>query len=245
MPKNILPKTLIAILLATTCTYMVATFFKYLKIVVPVGSVDAWIGFSGSILGSSITMLALYFTLKQNEEINRQNQMHLVRPYISCSIINLDPEEHEIVMKNYIDNYDFIECKMRNISNNIANGIKIRDEYATVIDSRGNCIRYDDLYDKFGISMYTVSLNDGTFLAPQEEYKWRTNFGVDKSKDGIYKWGGSAFAFKYTIIFELSDIHDSMKYAHKFEYEININVDVNNKLHFFLWNISNSVENIQ
>ena len=28
----------------------------------------------------------------------------------------------------------------------------------------------------------------------------------------------------------------------RFEFEINMNVDVNNDLHFYLWNISNSID---
>ena len=76
---------------------------------------------------------------------------------------------------------------MRNISNNIANGIKIVEEYSSVEIKKDVYKRYDDLLEKYGISIYTTSLNDGTFLAPQEEYNWKTNFGIELTEEGDYK----------------------------------------------------------
>ncbi len=98
------------------------------------------------------------------------------------------------------------------------------------------------MLEKYGISIYTTSLNDGTFLAPQEEYNWKTNFGIELTEDGDYKWKDTAFAFKHIIVFQFTDIANLQTYLHRFEFEININVDVNNDLHFFLWNNSNSID---
>lgn len=88
--------------------------------------------FCRSRYGGLITMLALYFTLKQNQEMNQNSQISSLKPYVACNITNLDSNERKILIKNCIDNYGFIECKMRNISNNIANGIKIVEEYSSV-----------------------------------------------------------------------------------------------------------------
>lgn len=217
-------------------TYACALFFQKCKIIEPVGSVDAWIGFAGAGMGGIITMLALYFTLKNGEEKSYQTQIISLKPYVVCSITNLDKEENKIMIEDCINSYGFIKCRMKNISNNIANRIKIVDEYSIV---KGK--KMQDLSEEYGIGIFTVIVNDGTFLAPQEEYNWKTNFYVETGEDGKYKWQDSAFDFTHTIIFQFTDVADMQTYEHKFEFEVNINVDIENKLHFFLWNIGNSM----
>lgn len=240
--NRLLSTTIFVVLFSVLGTYLTALLFKRFDIIEQVGSADAWIGFAGAGMGGLITMLALYFTLKQNQEMNQNSQISSLKPYVSCNITNLDSNERKILIKNYIENYDFIECKMRNISNNIANGIKIVDEYSSVETENEGFKRYDDLLEEYGISIYTTSLNDGTFLAPQDEYNWKTNFCIKLNENGEYKWNDVAFAFKHTIVFQFTDVANLQTYLHRFEFEININVDVNNDLHFFLWNISNSID---
>lgn len=138
---------LLIVLLSTAATYFIALFFKKFDIVEQVGSADAWISFAGAGMSGIITMLALYFTLKSNEETNKANQMASLRPYIVCNITNLDKEKNKIIIENYIDNYDFFECKMKNISNNIANGIKIIDEFSSVQIEENKYKKFDDLFD--------------------------------------------------------------------------------------------------
>lgn len=240
--NRLLSTTILVVLFSALGTYLTALLFKRFDIIEQVGSADAWIGFAGAGMGGLITMLALYFTLKQNQEMNQNSQISSLKPYVACNITNLDSNERKILIKNCIDNYGFIECKMRNISNNIANGIKIVEEYSSVEIKKDVYKRYDDLLEKYGISIYTTSLNDGTFLVPQEEYNWKTNFGIELTEEGDYKWKDTAFAFKHTIVFQFTDIANLQTYLHRFEFEININVDVNNDLHFFLWNNSNSID---
>lgn len=234
--------TAIMIIIASLIgTYIIACIFKNFDIIVPVGSADAWIGFAGSAMGGLITMLALYFTLTQNQEMAQKQHIASLKPYVSCDIVNLSKEEMKIQMDSYIEEYDFIKCRMKNISNNIANGIRIVDEYSLVENSDGDVERVDDLLDIVGISIYTVCMNEGMFLAPQDEYNWKTNFCVELNEDGKYKWDGPAFCFKHIVVFELEDAENAQKYRHSFQYELNINVDTDNKLHFFLWDMSNSL----
>ena len=242
--NKLLATTIFVVLVSVVGTYVVALFFKRFEIIEQVGSVDAWIGFAGAGMSGFITMLALYYTLKQNQEMNQANRITSLKPHVSCSITNLDDEGHKILLSDYIDNYDFIKCKMKNISGNIANGITIVDEYSLVETDKDNFQRFDDLLDIYGISIYTVSINDGTFLAPQEEYNWKTNICVELTEEGEYKWTASSFAFKHIIVFEFKDVENLQTYNHVFEFEININVDIENKLHFFLWNISNSIKTV-
>ena len=239
--NRVFPTALSIIMWSLGVTYVLAWIFKNCDIVEQVGSVDAWIGFAGSAMGGLITMLALYFTLMQNQEMAQKQHATLLKPYVSCYILNLDEKEMKLQIDEYIEEYGFIECKMKNVSNTIANEIRIVEEYSLVENSNGAVERVDDLLDLVGISIYTVCTNEGMFLAPQDEYSWKTNFCVELNEDGKYKWDGPAFCFKHVITFELTDAENVQKYRHNFQYELNINVDVKNKLHFFLWNISNSI----
>ena len=241
---KILSLTVLVIFLFTSATYLIAIVCRDLRdlnIIEQIGTSDAWIGFAGASLGGVITMLALYFTLQQNSQIMQNQYKASIKPYVFCDIVNLDESRTEILIDNYINDYGFIHCVMKNISNNVANAVKIIDQYSLVEVEPGVEKRYDDLYELIGISIYTVLMNEGTFLSPQGEHRWKTNFSVEQNDDETYKWDGSAFCFKHVIVFQLSDAENMEKYLHKFEYEININVDVDNKLHFFLWNMNNSV----
>lgn len=128
---SILTPLFITYLVAASCRLIIPSYFK-------VGSVDAWIGFAGAIFGGSITMLALYFTLKHNEDINKASQASQIKPYISCDITNYDANKREIIIENCINNFGFIDFKMRNVSSNIANGIKITEEYSMIENERKN-----------------------------------------------------------------------------------------------------------
>lgn len=243
--NRLLVTTVLVVIVSVVGTYLVALFFKRYEIIEQVGSADAWIGFAGTGMGGFITMLALYYTLKQNQELDQNNRSIILKPYVSCSIMNLDEEKHKILLYDYIENYDFIKCKMKNISGNIANGIKIVDEYSLMETDKDVYQRFDDLLDAYGISIYTVPINEGTFLAPQEEYNWKTNISIELDEDGEYKWHDVDFAFKHIVVFEFMDVENLQLYNHVFEYEININVDTEHKLHFFLLNIGNSTKTVE
>ena len=100
--RRLFETTFQIVLVYTVATYLVALFFKEFNFLEQVGSVDAWIGFAGAGMGGLITMLALYFTLKNSEEANKNNQIASLKPYVVCRIMNLD-EENRIKIKDYID----------------------------------------------------------------------------------------------------------------------------------------------
>lgn len=239
--KRLFETTLFIVLAFTIVTYSVALFFKKIDVAEQVGSAEAWIGFAGAGMGGFVTMLALYFTLKSNEETDRKNQVEALKPCVVCHILNLNTEKTEIIIEDFYD-YGFIKCSMRNVSNNIANEIKITDEFSSIEKENGVFENIENLQDDFGISIYTVSINNGTFLAPQEEYNWKTYFSVELNENGTYKLKDSAFAFKHTIVFEFTDISNANAYKQRFEYEININIDVENKLHLFLEDVGNFMD---
>ena len=101
--NRLLSTTIFVVLFSVLGTYLVALLFKRFDIVEQVGSADAWIGFAGAGMSGLITMLALYFTLKQNQEMNQNNQISSLKPYVACNITNLDSNQRKILIKNYIE----------------------------------------------------------------------------------------------------------------------------------------------
>ena len=138
--NKILASTVFVIAFGILTTYFTALLCKDVRElgIVQVGSADAWIGFAGSCLGGFMTMLAVYFTLIDNRKNNNEEKINSIKPYLSCRIVNLDDEQQEILVENYIESYGFIECEMRNISNNIANGITIKDQHTSIL-CEGSC----------------------------------------------------------------------------------------------------------
>lgn len=228
-----------AFLLVTSTFTLVA---KEFPVVALFGSVDAWIGFAGSAMGGCITMLALYFTLKTTEERIQKSQIAALKPFIVCHITNLDPITTELLVENFIGPFSFIEWDMRNVSNNIANEIRIVDEFSSIENETGVFERNDHLEDEFGISIHTVLFNDGTFLAPQESNNWKTNFFVEPNEDGSCKFGSNLFVFKHTIIFSFSDISNTTTYRQRFEYTIYIVIGVFSQPCLFLESMGNFME---
>ena len=75
--------TLVIVIAFTVITYSATAFAKYIVLVeFYIGSIDAWIGFAGSILGGTITMLALIFTINHEISIRREEKRVHLLPYI-------------------------------------------------------------------------------------------------------------------------------------------------------------------
>ncbi|MHC1735211.1 MAG: hypothetical protein AB9921_06015 [Erysipelotrichaceae bacterium] len=92
--EKIIKITVLLIISFTVFAYLAALFSKtVIPKVFAVGSVDAWIGFAGSILGGSITMVALIFTLlgdtrKSIEQKNHQEILLAKQSFPTLEIID-------------------------------------------------------------------------------------------------------------------------------------------------------------
>ncbi|MEF9853910.1 MAG: hypothetical protein RR787_08020 [Hydrogenoanaerobacterium sp.] len=221
---------------------LIAVYFSIKFGCVLVGSIDAWIGFSGSILGGGITMFALLLTFKHEKAVAESNNALSIRPCIIGEFTCYDHESKELIIADCINNYGFINWKMTNITENLANKVTICDEYSLVLSEYpDNYIRKDDLYEEFGISIYTTLIEDYVVIKPRGEQDYKTNLSIDMNNLAQYSFEGSAFMFKHAIVFQYRDITDKQTYKTKFEFGININVDVDNHLHFFLWSVGNTM----
>jgi len=238
---KILRITVLVLIMSPVATYLIARFFRDMRDLYSmqqIGSADAWIGFAGSIIGGAVTLVALYLTLMHDENTRKKDHIKAIRPMVANYITNYDEKSGEIVLTDYIGDYGHIKCTMRNISNNAANSIKIKNEY-TYAKIGGKWELINDLSQDYGISIFVVKLQTGFFLAPQEEKNWYTNISVEKDAEGAYQWEGSSFLFRHSIEFELTDIENTEQYINKFEYDINISIDTEKHLHFYLDNIAN------
>lgn len=228
---KILRITALVLIMSPIATYLLASLFRDMRDfygMQQIGSADAWIGFAGSIIGGVVTLVALYLTLMHDENTRKKDHINAIRPAVASYITNYDEESGEIVLTNYINDYDHIKCTMRNISSNVANSIKIKSEQTFVKIGEDEWKSVEDLLPEYGISIFTVELQNGFFLAPQEEKNWYTNISVERDENGSYKWEGSSFIFRNSISFELTDVEKAGQYINRFEYDININIDVDN-----------------
>lgn len=109
------------------------------------GDIDAWIGFAGSILGSSITMFALVFTLSYENKM-RRNELAIQSIPLLRLDINKDHLSRTLVEPNsridghryfdtFADDYEYFAFDLINESNFIASRISITDiEYIVFND---------------------------------------------------------------------------------------------------------------
>lgn len=234
--------SLFLIALSPVFTYIIliiAKFFKKFQVIDAIGTADAWISFAGSIVGGSITMFALYVTLKHESKIREKNYIDSIKPYVSCHIVNYKADKREIDIDECVNDFGHIQCIMKNISNNIGN-IKLKDQFSG-LKSEDNHFTKADIWEQFGISIYTVQVDDGFLLAPQESYKWDINFKLESNEDGKYKFKDGS-SFWYTILYEITDVSCIDTYTFRFDFEFCINIDNDDKPIIFLDRQNNSIE---
>lgn len=224
------------IALSPVAAFLIVNLMKLVYVLIPVlprtGSVDTWINFLGSVFSGSITMLALYFTFQHERDIDRATHVNQIRPCIIGELTCYDVVKKELLIPDCINNCGFINWKMINVTDNVANRVCICDEYSLVGTSPKEYQRVDDLYAAYGISIYTVLIEDFVMLKPSGEKHYKTNFSVDRNEQGNYTFPSPAFMFRHVIIIEYSDIESQKEYRTKFAFDININVDTENNLHF-------------
>lgn len=240
---KVLIVTIFIIIFSPIFTYVLVMIARYLKnyqIIDAIGTSDAWIGFAGSIIGGSITMFALYLTFKHESRVREKNRIDSIKPYISCRISNYKEDERKIDIGECVNDYGHIQCVMKNISNNIGN-IKFKEQFISREIEKNHFEKVYNL-DQFGISTFAVQLDNGFFLAPHETYKWNINFGLVTDDVGNYKFENHCFSYIHTILFEITDVSNTDTYIFRFDFEVNINIDKNNKPTLFLEKQNNSIE---
>jgi hypothetical protein len=239
----ILGVTVVIVVVSPVVTYLIALLCKDAIIVPHLGSVDAWIDYSGSIIGGSLTMFALIFTLQHERKASEERERQNIRPTLFCKIKNevLEGEYGQISLPNCVNDYDFIYWEMSNVSSNVADHIRIIDQQ-TYIRRQDGDEEIDDelLFENKGISIMTVIVKDHISLEPQGTVMLQTNFSLETLDDGTFKIG-NAFDFVYAITVEYTDIKGLGVYKNKFMFHLNINIDVYNEPCVFIMSVSNTL----
>lgn len=247
--KNRFPWTLLLVVTAfivvasPIATYFIALLCRDTTAIPHLGSADAWIDFSGSIIGGSLTMLALAFTIHHERKVAEENERQNIRPTLFCKIKNevLADKYGQISLPDCVNNYDFIRWEMSNVSSNIADHIRIVDQQTYIRNENGDEeIDGNLLLEDQGISIITVLVQDHISLEPNGSAMFQTNFGLETSEDGTFKTG-NAFDFVYTITIEYTDVKGIGVYKSKFTIRLNINIDVENKPCVFIESSSNTL----
>lgn len=115
-------------------TYGIAYYVKHSILpsgmnLVPIGEVDSWITFSGSIIGGITVMIALAFTIHYETKKRNEDMNNLLLPYVDVFIRDLahpknqTKELYNVGMSLYSDAKYSIN--IHNISNNMARRLEI------------------------------------------------------------------------------------------------------------------------
>ena len=241
--------TLAIVFLSPMATYLIVAYARNQDVITPIGSSDTWISFAGSIVGGSITMIALYFTIKQERVAIKKTVELSIMPTIYCELKNGVMSNNtnckELVVSDCLNNYGILNWAMINCSDNIANNVRIVNQVFYLPKSNSEKKAYIEIanLDAYGISLYTILYGDSIFIPPHKKQSWRSNFMIETNDDGTYKFGESSFTFKHAIIYKYSDVTGDKEYTGRFEFEININIDNENIPHFFLWDLRNQIIN--
>lgn len=235
--------TVFIVVVSPIATYFIARSCQDITFIPHLGSVDAWITFSGSIIGGSLTMLALAFTIYHERMVAEENERQSIRPTLFCKIKNelLADEYGQTSLQDCVNNYDFIRWEMSNVSENIADHIRIVDQQTYIRNENGDEeIDGNLLLENRGISIMTVLNQDHISLEPKGSTMFQTNFGLETLEDGTFKTG-NAFDFVYAITIEYTDVKGIGVYKSKFTIHLNINIDVENKPCVFIESTSNTL----
>lgn len=126
---RILVITIILILFFTLLTFLISGLaVKYAPNEIRFGDIDSWIGFAGSILGSSLTMFALIFTMRHERLLREENLEKQKENEIKTDNEKLEMQKRLVmpiplltILLNkgeYVTNHAVLNFKIANKSNN-------------------------------------------------------------------------------------------------------------------------------
>lgn len=229
------------LILSPTITYLIALFFSKFHLIKQIGFVDTWISFSGSIIGGAITMVALIFTVKEQQKANKINAEIQSRPYVFCQIDKYSGNFKRFNSSNKNDYEGEIFWKMANSSNNVAERVRIIDEKLYLEDTNGNNdTELKDLtyIEDMGISIYTVLAENYYYIVPYKDIPWKTTISIDKPI--FYQKNKSGISLKNVIFYEYRNAQLDTIYHWKFSFTVFVSIDVDNKLSYLIEDISNT-----
>lgn len=144
--KNIISTTILILIISAPVTYAISYYIKTFVVpkypdIVLIGDESAWIGFAGSIVGGILTMLAVYFTIQNENNLRRdeRKQREYELSMQSIPLLKLEPSSHitdwkmHLVTsteyeKRLLESHEFqLPITINNTSNYIARNIKFSE----------------------------------------------------------------------------------------------------------------------
>lgn len=245
--KNINYIFLLILLLSPFFTYILLLFTKYIGTLYidpkfKLGSIDAWIGFLGSIVGSVITILVLVNTINRDSEKEIKDEARRNQPYIH--IIPKANDEYKIEIKNnqnYHSEIYPISLRLKNLTSNPAKDIELISQTSEIYNSDSNSFvpfsPYDEDDSKY-YQLYIVLVDDRKFIEGNKEDNYHLNFYI---YDLDYS---PSETFRINIKISYRDVLDIVEYEHSYTIEILLNISNQNLPIIWAKNISSKITKI-
>jgi len=206
--------TMFVLLASPISIYAITLVISYYKSdLIQVSNASGWIGFAGSIIGGTMTMFALIFTIqseerKRNEDKvqirieKRENQADSLLPVVFTTLECTDEELKIIKVTESTDTFDTIEFSAKCLNKNIAKDYSlISIKHAKVVN---DVIKLDEWEENSGdleIAKMTVKKE-----LVQENIPISFSLCIDRNKIGR--------TIIYRITSRYSDILDLREYTH-------------------------------
>ena len=244
--SNLIIIALLVMILSAPVVYLILVFvdkilLSKLDFIIVEGTKDAWIGFAGSIIGGLVTMLALYFTIKHENDREEISQSKSVRPFIIAT------PEFKNDFASSIDEFSddafyAISLTVKNISNNLVKDLIIESE--DIYEFNEKTKEYDleirNLIkeNKTNYSIFTIILDTRSMIEPFSSFDFQTNFLINNYKT---ESKNSVHSFKIKMIYKYRDVLDIIEYTHCSEYKLLINYTVKGDFILFSQDVKNRI----
>lgn len=153
---NAYNSTIFLVILFSILMYIFVTFYVEFNSIISIDvKVDSWIQFFGSIFGSSLTILALIFTIKMTRQQLDSNYANEIMPVLACENTNRLPK---------ISIKEALELKLINISSNTSINLKIEKiKIEGIYESKTSYLREID-GNSFTLRSNMIKPNDAQLL---------------------------------------------------------------------------------
>jgi len=116
--KTIASSAILLLIVGTGGTYSILYNIRTSYVIsenAKIGTISDWIGYSGSIIGGSMTMFALVFTIQNEDSKRRKDEQFRIMPIIECTKIS-NPNDLTIGTHINLKFENLSEFPMRSLS---------------------------------------------------------------------------------------------------------------------------------
>lgn len=197
-----------------------------------------------SLLGAGATIFAVIITinyengLRRKEEIAKNKPLLISKPL--CDYADDKKIDKIYNVNNCSDCPTQLPWQIKNVSNAVANNLKFGKDYFYLYNenTKKYDIPIDDLLIPYNVQMLQVIINNNHIIEPFSYETFYTNFSCFRNEQNEFSFG-NAFSFLYVKKYSYTDVQNIVTYENLFKMELNINIDVDNRLHLFIENYYN------